>query len=310
MGNLLQSLFRSNEDLSDEDIEPSLLLEQYASQVLDFSTQYGSDRSFSYTAANCLGVPSKFPNYGDFPQTFVLRQYGKWLDLSPGGVFSTRVRGNSSKKSSKEFIDLRFEHSVFVHGVYVYETLNPGSIIAIWAGDCKGRWKKLWSGSPVRIGHQPRQFGPPIEPPSFPFNQIRLYFESLDLPYHAAIDAVCLLGTVQSPLMENVEYGEILRLVLEQKLHMELITYQSQAKNCDVNYSDNGCFDLIPREAVLYIFQHLDFHSLVRCSQVSRLFRQITGDPLLYVTLKLDNLFHLVNNQTVKFLMSRCFLLR
>ena len=156
MGNLLQSLVRSNEDLSDEDIEPSLLLEQYASQVLDFSTQYGSDRSFSYTAANCLGVPSKFPNYGDFPQTFVLRQYGKWLDLSPGGVFSTRIRGNSSKKSSKEFIDLRFEHSVFVHGVYVYETLNPGSIIAIWAGDCKGRWKKLWSGSPVRIGHQPR----------------------------------------------------------------------------------------------------------------------------------------------------------
>ena len=62
--------------------------------------------------------------------------------------------------------------------------------------------------------------------------------------------------------MENVEYGEILRLVLEQKLHMELITYQSQAKNCDVNYSDNGCFDLIPREAVLYIFQHLDFHRL------------------------------------------------
>ena len=36
--------------------------------------------------------------------------------------------------------------------------------------------------------------------------------------------------------MENVEYGEILRLVLEKKLHMELITYQSQAKNCDVNY--------------------------------------------------------------------------
>ena len=56
MGNLLQSLVRSNEDLSDEDTEPSLLLEQYASQVLDFSTQYGSDRSFSYTAANCLGI--------------------------------------------------------------------------------------------------------------------------------------------------------------------------------------------------------------------------------------------------------------
>ena len=81
MGNLLKSLLRSSDDLSEETAEPSLLLEQYASQVLDFSTQYGSDRSFSYTAANCLGVPSKFPNYGDFPQTFVLRYYGQWLKL-------------------------------------------------------------------------------------------------------------------------------------------------------------------------------------------------------------------------------------
>ena len=81
MGNLLTSIFRSKNELSEENVEPSLLLEQYASQVLDFSNQYGSDRSFSYTAANCLGVPSKFPNYGDFPQTFVLRFYGKWLNL-------------------------------------------------------------------------------------------------------------------------------------------------------------------------------------------------------------------------------------
>ena len=60
--------------------------------------------------------------------------------------------------------------------------------------------------------------------------------------------------------MENLEYGEIMRLVLENKLHMNVITYQSETKKCDAYYSDNGCFDLIPREAVLFIFQHLDFH--------------------------------------------------
>ena len=84
---------------------------------------------------------------------------------SPGGILSLRLRNNPIEDWSKDFIDLKFEHSVFVHGVYVYETLNPGSVIAIWASNCKGKWKKLWSGSPVRIGHQPRQFGPPIEPP-------------------------------------------------------------------------------------------------------------------------------------------------
>ena len=32
------------------------LVEQYAVQVLDFASQYGSDSSYSYTAANCLGM--------------------------------------------------------------------------------------------------------------------------------------------------------------------------------------------------------------------------------------------------------------
>jgi hypothetical protein len=46
--------------------------------VLDFSSQYGSDNSISYTAHNIVGVPTKFPAYGDFSQTFVMRDYGPW----------------------------------------------------------------------------------------------------------------------------------------------------------------------------------------------------------------------------------------
>ena len=38
------------------------------------------DNSFSYAAANCLGVPTKFPKYGDFSSTFVMREYGPWWD--------------------------------------------------------------------------------------------------------------------------------------------------------------------------------------------------------------------------------------
>jgi hypothetical protein len=53
-------------------------LAQYASEVLDFSSQYGSDNSISYTAHNIVGVPTKFPAYGDFSQTFVMRDYGPW----------------------------------------------------------------------------------------------------------------------------------------------------------------------------------------------------------------------------------------
>lgn len=45
---------------------------QFSSDVVDFSSQYGSDISISYTASNLTGRPSKFPNYGDFPQTYVM----------------------------------------------------------------------------------------------------------------------------------------------------------------------------------------------------------------------------------------------
>lgn len=45
---------------------------QFAQRVLEFSSQYGSDYSISYTACNITGRPSKFPNYGDFPETYAM----------------------------------------------------------------------------------------------------------------------------------------------------------------------------------------------------------------------------------------------
>ena len=47
-------------------------VEQYAHSVLDFSSQYGIDLSISYTAPNITGRPSKYPEYGDSPQTFAM----------------------------------------------------------------------------------------------------------------------------------------------------------------------------------------------------------------------------------------------
>jgi len=77
MGNtFFKGLFGPRDEI--KTLDRNLLVEQYAIQVLDFATQYGSDFSYSYTAANCLGVPSKFPNYGDFPQTYVMRSFGHW----------------------------------------------------------------------------------------------------------------------------------------------------------------------------------------------------------------------------------------
>lgn len=46
--------------------------EQFVHDVHGFSSQYGSSISISYTALNIVGAPSKFPDYGDFPQAFVM----------------------------------------------------------------------------------------------------------------------------------------------------------------------------------------------------------------------------------------------
>lgn len=56
----------------DKDQEKEVRVCQYAQRVLEFSSQYGSDYSISYTACNITGRPSKFPNYGDFPETFAM----------------------------------------------------------------------------------------------------------------------------------------------------------------------------------------------------------------------------------------------
>lgn len=49
-----------------------VLIKQFAQRVLEFSSQYGSDSSISYTACNITGRPSKYPSYGDFPETFAM----------------------------------------------------------------------------------------------------------------------------------------------------------------------------------------------------------------------------------------------
>jgi len=44
----------------------------YVHEVVDFSSQYGSETSISYTVSNIAGRSSTYPNYGDFAQTAVL----------------------------------------------------------------------------------------------------------------------------------------------------------------------------------------------------------------------------------------------
>lgn len=69
---ILSSLLLFQEDDYTKNDNDFQIIEQFVQNVEDFSSQYGSEISVSYTAFNLRGPPSNFPDYGDYPQAFVM----------------------------------------------------------------------------------------------------------------------------------------------------------------------------------------------------------------------------------------------
>ncbi|OXU26929.1 hypothetical protein TSAR_005576 [Trichomalopsis sarcophagae] len=169
-------------------------VEQFVKDVVDFSSQYGSNISISYTAYNIAGNPSKFPDYGDFPQAFVMRTYGRWWDNAPSKSLDYMPQ-NNGPIISHDYIDLEYHKEVYPVRVSIYETYNPGSVVAIWARDDTGQWLLLWDGPPQVVPHKPRIFSPPLQLCNFKTKMLRLEFNHSLLEYYTALDAVLLIGT-------------------------------------------------------------------------------------------------------------------
>ena len=98
---------------------------------------------------------------------------------------------------------------VYLYTVYIYETFNPGAIVAIFSGDCKGRWTQLWSGPTQKVGHKPRAFQPPIDSlDDYPINQLRLIFNQVALTQYFLFpfcekSLICLEGKSMTPHQGN-----------------------------------------------------------------------------------------------------------
>ena len=76
-GELVPHIYEVSEFSLDDDkeAEERVRICQYAHRVLDYSSQYGSDTSISYTAFNIIGRQSKYPDNGDFPETFAMVRF-------------------------------------------------------------------------------------------------------------------------------------------------------------------------------------------------------------------------------------------
>lgn len=112
----------SEVDSSSEVVNIGIVIDQYAAEVIDCSSQFGLDTSISYTSHNILGKPSKYPNHGDFPETFAFRTYGSWWNNEQLSSCTEEIMvQNKPKLVADDFIVLQFEECVFPEAVRIYE---------------------------------------------------------------------------------------------------------------------------------------------------------------------------------------------
>ncbi|XP_076163668.1 F box and leucine-rich-repeat gene 4 [Ptiloglossa arizonensis] len=209
-----------NGEKIEEREETVIFVEQFVKDVCDFSSQYGSNISISYTAYNIAGNPSKFPDYGDFPQAFVMRTYGQWWNKAPSRLIDYMPQNNEDV-ISQDYIDLEYYQEVYPIRVSVYETYNPGSVVGIWAQNSEGNWFQLWSGFSQIVPHKPRIFSPRLQLCNFKTKMIRLEFNHNLLDYYTELDAVLLIGTSKLIVPNNNLHNQNLNDLSQQLGYLE-----------------------------------------------------------------------------------------
>ncbi|XP_017055759.1 F-box/LRR-repeat protein 4 isoform X2 [Drosophila ficusphila] len=181
---------------AEEQSDQGYYLEQYVLGVLDFSSQYGIDYSISYTAANVIGRPTKYPAYGDYPETFPMRTYGDWWQRAPSATREIQPQ-NLPKLATHDYVVVYFEEFVVPTEVAIFETFNPGAVVRIWAYSLTKHWTCLWEATEEDLARPPadsRRFAPPLKKTNLMTKTLRIDFNHSRLNYYTEIDAIMLCG--------------------------------------------------------------------------------------------------------------------
>ncbi|CAF1598382.1 unnamed protein product, partial [Didymodactylos carnosus] len=126
---------------------------QIPCSVRDFSSQYGSDRSYSYVVQNiCSGVDI-YPQYGDSQRALVFRTYGPWWLNTSSHQYSIKYFTRFEPSfTSRDYIDIEYERAVHIQCLHLYETYNPGTLEVVYAGleetapdqNIYVKWFRIW----------------------------------------------------------------------------------------------------------------------------------------------------------------------
>ncbi|XP_071565534.1 F-box/LRR-repeat protein 4-like isoform X2 [Temnothorax nylanderi] len=273
------------------------------------------------------GAPTKFPKYGDFSETFIMRTYDFDISLSLFISSSWPEQLNKSipwhEKDIKHInhMEIKFHEAVYPIRVSIYEVYNPGNIIKIWAQDSSNnQWILLWDGSPQIVPPISRLFSPPLQLCNFKTNILKLEFKHSIFDY-TKLDAVMLIGTSELILPRNPEesltdllkrlncmyshHEDVHNLTANyEKAHLDIDHLQKNfPEHCIICKSDvensfhknnfgNEKTSVLLRkdEVILEILKHLDLKTLCLMNQVNKRFNDLTRDPLLYTRLNMRNI--------------------
>ncbi|VDH99466.1 F-box/LRR-repeat protein 4-like isoform X1 [Mytilus galloprovincialis] len=240
----------------------AVLISRFSKEVTDFSSQYGSETSISYTVSNLAGRSNIFPAYGDFTQAAVFRTYGPWwknVTSSP-----RKFKRTPPNFISDDYVELSFDLDVYPCKIEVWETYNPGSVVRILACDTASgtdvddgrvRWQVLWEGQPEKCPDKSRIFSPTLREPLFKTSLIRLELCSTLCHYYTELDCVCMYGTLnpcsdmqailkQAPTFEVKDCSDADEIVSQTLKYINTLSVSSHQESLDEN-KDPGH---LPRE--------------------------------------------------------------
>jgi F-box/leucine-rich repeat protein 4 len=126
------------------------IIEQIPKSIRDFSSQYGSNNTRSYTVENICSDPEIFPMYGDSTNALVFRTYGPWwINLPSYRENKRQFSRQENEFNSRDFIEIEYADLVCqCTSLSIYETYNPGTLEVVYAGkeenDGSISWHRVW----------------------------------------------------------------------------------------------------------------------------------------------------------------------
>eukprot|EP01060_Flectonema_neradi_P031994 TRINITY_DN5001_c1_g1_i8.p1 TRINITY_DN5001_c1_g1~~TRINITY_DN5001_c1_g1_i8.p1 ORF type:complete len:1037 (+),score=148.50 TRINITY_DN5001_c1_g1_i8:54-3113(+) len=164
-------------------------IEQYATQLIDFSSEYPGETNGGWKAIQILGPPPKKLRFGDTSLAWAPSTTdNKCQDIGTGEVFYT------------EYLHFSFDQPVYLKEMYSYENVGVGIVVGVRAKDnTTNSWKRLYLGEadvPLREDEYLVQKPPGMCGTWFLTTELFLELDTCNRAGWNEIDAVLLVGTL------------------------------------------------------------------------------------------------------------------